>query len=229
MDELPKVFVAADGSSEDKVVAKLDKIAHVRGDYGIKVNFDLVYGDLSVITRIKERYGKPLFVDNKTYNGKRTMGVIIQKLADLGVEMTNIYAHADNMMEDAIKIANEYGMTILGVTVLTHHSDAYCRRLYGKSIGGAVRVLTEMAIENGCHGVILPGTTLSDVFDIQCIKFNPAVRPDWFDDPKANFQEQIMDHREAMRGGADIVSCGSPIFKSSDPAAALSRILAEIN
>jgi len=226
--KLPILFVAADGSSEDKVMAKIEQVDGVPGDFGIKINLDAVYGNIGIVKRVKKTTKRALFVDNKIYNGKRTMAEIVQQLADLGVEMTNAYAHADTLLERAVKIANDYLMTFLGVTVLTHHTDDYCREVYRRSIGEAVKMLADMALKNGCHGIILPGPTLANVSELQCIKFNPAVRPDWYKDPKANDQEQIMDHRQAIKDGATIISCGSPIFKSPDPAAALGRILEEI-
>lgn len=227
--QLPNLFVAVDASSKDKVTKKIKAISNVPGEFGIKLNLDLVFGDIGVIKEMMQLApGRKFFVDCKMYNGKRTMAELIRQLADYGVVMANIYAHADNMLERAIQVANDNNMTILGVTVLTHHDDKYCRRVYQRSIGESVRMLTEMALENGCHGVILPGTTLGSVSDLNCIKFNPAVRPKWFGDSSANFQCQIMDHRDALKGGATIISCGSPIFKSKDPAKSLKKILEEI-
>ncbi len=54
--ELPSFFLAVDGASESEVVGKLLKISHVEGEYGIKLNLDLVAGylkDFSVVERIK--------------------------------------------------------------------------------------------------------------------------------------------------------------------------------
>lgn len=231
-DKLPKFFAAVDDSAEKGAVEKIDLIKDVDGNFGIKINLDLVFGDLQVIRRVKERINKPLFVDTKMWNGKRTMAEVVKKLTDLGVEMTNIYAHAGNMAKESIKIANDNNMAILGLTVLTHYDDKYCDRVYGKSMADTVKVLTEIALENGCHGVILPGTTLEAVANFNCIKFNPGTRPAWFEDKKANAQEQIMAPGEAIKkvtNGKAIVSCGSPIFKSPDPAKALKLILEEIN
>lgn len=229
MNKLPKLFVAVDDSKETDAWEKLKKIKDVSGEYGIKFNLDLVFDNLDVIRHFKAGFGKPLFIDLKMWNGKRTMGEVIKKLASCGIEMTNIYAHAATMLKDAVKIANDNGITILGVTVLTHYTEEYCQRVYGKSMSQSVRVLTEIALENGCHGVILPGTTLDAISDIQCIKFNPAVRPDWFEDKKTNVQEQIMSPGTAIKKGSTMVSCGSPIFKSPNPTQSFKLILDEIN
>jgi len=230
--ELPKFFVAVDDSAEEGAMKKVDLVKDVDGDFGIKINLDLIFGDINVVNSVKQRTNKPLFVDLKMWNGKRTMAEVVKKLAGMGVEMTNIYAHAANMLKESVKVANDNGMILLGLTVLTHYNEDYCKRVYGKSMADTVKVLTEIALENGCHGVILPGTTLEAVADFDCIKFNPGTRPIWFEDKKANAQEQIMSPGEAIKKvtkGKPIISCGSPIFKSPDSAAALSLILEEIN
>jgi orotidine-5'-phosphate decarboxylase len=232
MKKLPKFFVAVDDSTENGAAEKVSKIVDVYGDFGIKINMDLVFGDINVVNRMKKRINKPLFVDLKMWNGERTMAEVIKQLADFGVDMTNVYAHAANMLKSAIEVANKNDLIVLGVTVLTHYTEKYCDRVYGKSMVKVVRILADIAIESGCHGIILPGTTLDAVSDLDCIKFNPATRPDWFKDKKANVQEQIMAPGEAIKKvivGTPIVSCGSPIFKSPDPAEALKRILDEVN
>jgi orotidine-5'-phosphate decarboxylase len=226
--KLPKLFVVIDDSDEEGALKKLKKIEDVEGDFGVKLNLDLILKGPAVIGRFKEKSGKKIFTDMKTWNGKRTMAIIMQMLADNGADMTNVYAHAAGMLEKAIVIANDNNITVLGVTVLTHYTEEYCQGLYRRSIGETVSVLGKMALDEGCHGIILPGTMLPNVANLKCIKFTPATRPNWFDNPKVNFQEQITDHREAFDNGATIVSCGSPIFKSPDPVAALQRILAEI-
>lgn len=225
----PKFFPALDDSSELKVVEKLGLIEDVQGDWGIKINLDIVLKDFSIIGRLKKMFSRQVFVDLKMWNGKRTMAEVMKDLARAGADMTNVYAHAGRLIKDSAQICTDAGITLLGVTVLTHYDEAYCRRVYNnQSLADTVKVLTEIALENGCHGVILPGTTLHAVAKFKCKKFNPAVRPLWFPDKKANDQEQEMAPGEAFKAGADITSCGSPVFKSPDPAEALKLILEEI-
>lgn len=226
---LPKFFLAVDDAREEAAWDKLNKIKNVSGSFGVKFNLDLIIDNLEIIRRFKSEFQNPLFVDLKMWNGQRTMSEVVKKIAMYGADMVNVYAHAAMMLKKPTQIAVENGMFVLGVTVLTHYTEKYCQRVYGKSIDQTVRILSVMALENGCHGIILPGTTLHAVSDFECIKFNPAVRPDWFKDKKTNTQEQIMSPTEAIKKGATIVSCGSPVFKSPDPAEALKLILDEVN
>ncbi|MEA3463683.1 MAG: orotidine 5'-phosphate decarboxylase / HUMPS family protein [Patescibacteria group bacterium] len=225
---LPKFFVANDASDINEAINKTELILDVAGDYGIKLNLDLVLKDINIISKIAKLSNKPIFVDMKMWNGKRTMNEAIKVIADQGAAMINVWAQADSMLEKAVDTAKKVGLTILGVTVLTHYDDDYCKKFFGRPMDKMVRLLAKTALKWGCDGYILPGTCLDAVLDLGGIKFNPAVRPKWFGDKQVNFQKQIMEPEEAFRKGADIVSCGSPVFKSQDPKRALELILEEI-
>lgn len=227
--ELPSFFLANDASDHDGILRQMDMVAEVSGDFGIKLNLDIVLRDLSIISRITNEYEKKVFVDMKMWNGKRTMMEVVKTLADYGVAMTNVWAQAEDMLEKAVDALINSDMALFGLTVLTHYDDAWCRKYYGKDLNATVAMLAKTAMDFGCGGYILPGTTLRAVSDLPGLKFNPAVRPSWFKNPKANFQKQIMSPGEAKKAGADIVSCYSPVFKSDNPAKALQKILDEIN
>lgn len=232
---LPTFFLANDALMKEKFYENIHKVAGIKDYYGIKINLDLIIKDGKLPKDFIIQYNNPMagnnfavFVDMKMWNGKRTMQEVVEFLGDQGVNMINVYALADNLLEKAVKSAEKYGMAILGVTTLTHYTEEYCQKVFRRSMAETVRFLAEMALNQGCDGYILPGTMLYAVADLSGIKFNPAVRPAWFEDKKTNFQEQIFEPGEAIRKGADIVSCGSPVFKSPDPEKALGMILSEV-
>ena len=228
METLPKFFVANDASDLNEAINKTELISGVSENYGIKLNLDLVLKDINIINKIAELSGKPIFVDMKMWNGKRTMNEVIKTVADQGASMVNVWAQADSMLEKAVDTAKKAGLTVLGVTVLTHYDDDYCKRFFGRPMDKMVRLLAKTALKWGCDGYILPGTCLDAVADLGGLKFNPAVRPFWYGDKVINFQKQIMEPGQAFKKGADIVSCGSPVFRSQDPKRALELILEEI-
>ena len=225
---LPKFFVANDASDTNEAINKTKLISGVSGNYGIKLNLDLVLKDINIISEIAKLSGKPIFVDMKMWNGRRTMAEVICKLADLGVSMTNVWAQAEDMLADAVRVAQETGIALFGLTVLTHYDDTWCKKFYGRNLNNTVRLLAKTAMNAGCDGYILPGTCLKAVSNLRGLKFNPAVRPAWYGGGK-NYQKQIVEPGVAIRGGADVVSCGSPVFESSgNPAKALRLILEEV-
>lgn len=225
---LPKFFVANDASNINEAINKTELISDVSGDYGIKLNLDLVLRDINIISKIVKLSDKPIFVDMKMWNGKRTMNEAVKIIADQGAAMVNVYSLADSMLEKTVATAKKAGLTVLGVTVLTHYDDEYCDKFFRRPMEKMVRLLAETALKWGCDGYILPGTCLKAVSDLGGLKFNPAVRPAWYGDKKVNYQKQIMELSMAFEDGADIVSCGSPVFRSDDPAEALQLILEEI-
>jgi len=225
----PRVYLANDDSTHEGAIKKARMIEGVDGGYGIKLNIDLILRGSRIITDIGKITGRPIFTDLKMNNGKRTMDELVKEVADCGSKMVNAYVQADRLLEKALKTAESYGMIFLGVTVTTHFNEAYCREYYKRSLPETVKFLAEKAIELGFHGYIVPGTMLPYVEGIKGIRFIPATRPDWFEDKKTNDQEQVISPSEAIMTGADIVSCGSPVFKSPDPKEALRKILDEVD
>ena len=227
--EFPRAYLAIDDSAHEGAIKKARMIEGVEGNYGIKLNLDLILRGSQIITEIGEITGRPVFTDLKMNNGKRTMRELVQEMADRGAKMVNAYVQADRLLYDAIKTAEDNGMIFLGVTVTTHFDDDYCQKYYRRSLIETVGFLAQRAVDLGCHGYILPGTMLKFVSDVGGLKFIPATRPSWFVDKKTNDQEQLCQPGEAIMNLADMVSCGSPVFKSPDPKKALRLILEEVD
>jgi orotidine-5'-phosphate decarboxylase len=204
------------------------RLAEAKGEFGFKLNLDhfLAFGITAGLSYIKKySLDRPLFADLKMWNGSRTMSQTVAELVAAGVRYVNIYALADTMLPKVIEKTQGSETKVLGLTVLTHYNDLYCLRHYRRSLMETVRHLAETAINQGCHGVILPGTTLWGVSDMNVIKLVPGVRPTWFKDDR--HEEEVEPSKAGADGATDIV-CGSPIFKSGDPVEALNRLLSEL-
>lgn len=223
----PFLFVALDGLVErpDETLQAARQLSESGGEFGFKINLDYVLqvgADPAV--RIIKRLGRPIFTDLKMWNGTRTMASVIEQLVALGVDYLNVYALADNLLPKAVKLTAGTSTKVLGLTVLTHFNEAYCQRHFRRSLPETVRHFAEVSIDAGCHGLILPGTTLGVVSDLETIKLVPGVRPSWYQDTR---HEEEITPKAAKEKGADILVCGSPIMKAEDPAQALLSILSE--
>lgn len=222
------LYVALDHNDRDANLKLAHQLAPKQGNFGFKINQDhysLWQGYVEEIATLN----KPFFVDTKINNGSRTMTNIVKDIAKRGADLTNVWAFAERLIVPLAKTLEGSKTRLLGVTITTHFTEKYCQRIFRKSLPETVRLLSEIALENGCHGIIVPGTTLNAVADLQCLKLVPAVRPSWFEDTKANDQEQTVTPTEAIQSGANLLVCGSPIHKSSKPTEALLRILEEID
>jgi len=195
----------------------------------LKINDDSVdEAGLQACVEPFKQFGLPFWIDMKMMKGRRTMAARARSAAALGASFINAYALADGLLKGPVDALEGTETGLLGLTVLTHHDDEYCRRFFGRSLEESVRFLSGVAMERGCDGVLLPATTLSMVAGIDTVKATPGIRSDW-SEKKANEQESTATPAEAVLGGSKILIVGSPIRKYVDgPAAGARRIKEEM-
>lgn len=231
MTQLPRLFVALDDSTLEGVLGKLELIVDVPGDWGAKVNLDAMAsaGIEGAVKAVCEASGRPVFADMKPLNGARTMLVMFKAAAAGGACMSNIcLPNAMALLEKAAEGAHKAGIVLFGLGLTTHMTEEDAQAVYGCSFAEATMRLGRIAKNAGLDGFICPGTMNAVALELGLPLLNPGVRPEWYEDKKANDQEQEVDPGVAVKTGASIVVCGSPIFKSEKPAEALTRILEEI-
>lgn len=229
----PNLYVAIDVESRQEAESRAKSINDVNGDFGYKLNLDLITCEgVGIVTDFLDMFGRPIFADMKMWNGRRTMAQTAVNLARAGATLTNMYLHAGKDAAHTVLNAvadSGFSMQVYGVGVLTHYTDQDCRGLYGKSLRDTVWSFWQNTLQWGMPGYIMPGTLLGEIpSDPRACKLVPAIRPEWFEDKKANNQEQTVTPAYACAHGASTLVCGSPIFRSADPSEALHRILEEI-
>jgi len=227
----PFLFVALDDldKKERETLETAEQLSSVDGPFGFKANLDYLLQEGVLATHAAigkvQRFNRPVFADLKMWNGTRTMQSVIEMLVAKGVDYLNVYALADDLLPGAIKAAEGSQTKVLGLTVLTHFSEEYCQKHFRRSLRETVRHFAEVALDRGCHGIILPGTALDVVQDLQTIKVVPGVRPTWYQDTR---HEEEIEPRIVVEQGADCLVCGSPIMKATNKIAALKRVLSEM-
>lgn len=226
----PFLFVALDNlaGKENETLAIARQLSDIPGNFGFKLNLDYLLNrtkGLETIIKIAKSLKRPIFADIKMWNGTRTMKSVFQTFVNLGVDYVNVYALADGLLPEAIAVTDGTETRVLGLTSLSHYDNNYCLKHFKRTLPETVRHFSEVAIEAGCHGIILPGTTLNVVKDIITIKVVPGVRPEWYEDDR---HEEEVTPKEAIKNGADILVVGSPIMKSKYPTDALVKILSEM-
>ncbi len=225
----PELFIALDGlrEAESETIGVAKSLAEVNGNFGFKINLDyLLYRGVEGAVRNIQQLGRPVFADIKMWNGTRTMISVVEDIVGLGVDYLNVYALADTLIPKMVRVTRGTKTKVLGVTVLTHFDDAYCQRHFLRPLVSTVEHLASVAVEAGCDGIILPGTTLSVVEHLDTIKAVPGIRFPWYQDDR---HEEEVDAQTAVQHGAKILVCGSPIMKSDNKVAALNRVLTEMN
>lgn len=225
----PFLFVALDDlvDTETETLKKAEQLCLVNSsNFGFKVNFDyLLCKGLATGIKTVQQFNRPIFADLKMNHGSRTMARVISELVTLGVSYTNIYTLSDLLIDESVKQTENSQTKILGVTILSHFDDVYCRRYFKRSLEEMVFSFATTALLRGCHGVIVPGTTLSIVKHLQGIKVVSGIRPIWYQDDR---HQQEVEPSWAVADGADILVCGDPIMKDKGPMVALQKILSEM-
>ena len=228
--ETPLLFIALDAlvEQEERTLRMAMALSEAVGPgVGFKLNLDylLHVGIHEAIRKIRLIGPHPIFADIKTWNGGRTMMSVAKQLIAESVDYFNIYALADGEMEQTVAVTRGTPTKVLAVTVLTHFDEEYCKKHFRRSFAETVRHFAETALQRGCDGLVLPGTSLDAVADLDMIKGVPGIRPKWYQDAR---HEQEVTPSLAVQRGASFLVCGSPVTKSSEPVSAVRRLLAEI-
>ena len=233
----PFLFVALDDldKKEKETLEVAERLSSVEGPFGFKLNLDYLlnpmFGVKTLLFQVRQRFGRPIFADLKMWNGTRTMRSVIETLVNCEVDYLNVYALADGLLPEAIKATEGSKTKVFGLTVLTHFTEGYCRKWFKRSLKDTVKLAAEVALERGCHGIILPGTALDVVKDLDTDKCTPGIRLEWY--PADSRHQQEVTPRIAVEQRATHLVCGGPIMKSVEKAGidnveALKRVLSEM-
>lgn len=227
----PFLFIALDdlAKKEKETLDLVEKLSQVDGNFGFKVNLDYLLNlekGLRAVLKPIQQFGRSVFTDLKMWNGTRTMASVIENLVAMEVDYLNVYALAEDLLPKAIQITKGTKTKVLGLTILTHFDESYCwEHFRRRSLSLTVQHFAKVAVKAGCHGIILPGTALESVGNLNTIKVVPGVRPNWYKDTR---HKEVIEPLEAVDKGASILVCGSPIMKSENPINALKKVLSEI-
>jgi len=181
----------------------------------------------NMVQRLIER-GKRVFLDLKFLDIEETVRRATERVAAMGVEFLTIHANR-KALAAAVKGRGNSNLKLLAVTVLTNF-DSHDLREMGiqHSVQDLVTARALLASETGCDGVVASGEepgVLRQKVGPRFLIVTPGVRPagkDTDDHARATTPSQTIE------AGADYLVVGRPIRAASDPAAAASAILAEM-
>ena len=112
---------------------------------------------------------------------------------------------------------------VLAVTILTSVGQARASRMRAH-----VRALARAALRAGCDGVVASAQeagVLRSAFGTRLRIVCPGIRPSGV---RSDDQRRVVNPREALILGADLLVIGRPITAASHPRAAVQRILSEM-
>jgi len=206
----------------------------------IKIGYSLIIREgRSVLDRLHELAGVPLFVDLKFHDIPRTVQQAASALVDASDHIRFLTVHTcdGEAIVRAAVAGVKPGVGVLGVTILTSlpaGSTGAGAPGQGKdeteTTQGRVVALAQLARRAGCEGIVCSGhevRAVKAVLGQACLVVVPGIRPDW-SEVTHDDQQRAMTPAQAIAAGADYLVIGRPIAAAKDPAGAAERIAEEI-
>ncbi len=183
---------------------------------------------------------RPIVLDLKLHDIPETVERAVKAGGNLGAQYMTLHIQQRETLERAVKAAEEFKMTLLGVTVLTSMEKNDLSDLGMASfshgfewlnpIGDRVHNLMRFGIRCGLRGFVCSPQ------EVKMIRMNcneeeqpfllvPGVRPAGSD---TGDQKRVGTPAQAIRDGSDFIVIGRPIRDAADPVKAAQDILTGI-
>jgi orotidine-5'-phosphate decarboxylase len=203
-----------------------------------KVGLELFTAHGKEAVRAVQEEGGRVFLDLKFHDIPNTVSRAAEEAVKMGVEMLNLHATGGmEMMRETVERCrktavglNRKNPIILAVTVLTSMDEENLGQvgLLGP-VEERVAILAELSRKAGVDGVVASPREIGPIRKRCGERFlivTPGIRPA-FERPKDD-QKRVMTAREAISAGADYIVIGRPVRLAADPAAAMDKLLQEI-
>lgn len=222
--------VAADLSDRQEVLALADDVA-ARAAY-IKLNSAYIAHGPDLLVELHKR-GLKTFLDLKFHDIPNTAANHVRTAASMGVSLLTVHASGGPAMiqacADALSKTTLPRPRLLAVTALTSLDDAALAAV-GVAGGRQAQVsrLARLARDSGADGVVCSVDEAASVrasCGPQFMVVTPGVRPA---SAPADDHARSATPAAALRAGADVLVVGRPIYRATDPKAAVEAVVAEI-
>jgi len=221
-----ELILALDLPDRSSALRMLDRLPSLRW---VKIGSILMTAEgPSLVQEITGR-GLSVFLDLKWHDIPNTVRGAIAAARGLGVRMATVHLLGGPAMLKAAAEAAGDALAVVGVTVLTSHSEAEYAHTTGRP---SVRLLDEaarlarMGMAAGLAGVVsspLEVDRLRSGLGPEALIVVPGIRRPSDD---ADDQTRTATPAEAIRQGATHLVIGRPVLLASDPQSALEELLA---
>ena len=206
----------------------LDEIAFK--DIIIKIGYSLFIKYGKDIVEYAKSKGFSVFLDLKLHDIPNTVYNGVLSAIDLGVDYLTVHTLGGKyMLEKAVEAKSNSNLKLLGVTVLTSHSEDYVKLLETRlSLKELAEKLAKLAVDTGIDGIVCSADEVEHLK--QSMKRNlitvvPGIRPEGY---SSDDQKRVATPKEAVKSGADIIVIGRPIIKADNKNEVIKKILEEI-
>ena len=229
MDPRDRLIVALDVDSRDRALKLVGELRRHVGMF--KIGKELFTSEGPEIVREIVASGSRVFLDLKFHDIPNTVAKAVGAASRLGAFFATIHASGGrDMMEAAASAIPAEGTQLLGITVLTSHTDESLRETgAGSGVAETVRRLAVLARNSGLDGVVCSPHEIplirEEVGDDLLI-VTPGIRPKG---AARGDQARVTTPHDALRLGCDYIVVGRPITEATSPRDAADAIVEELS
>lgn len=237
VDARRRIIVALDVDNEQDALAITRQLRDSVGAF--KVGLQLfTAGGPQLVRRLVDD-GNKVFLDLKFHDIPNTVSAASIEAAKLGVWMFNMHASGGSAMmraalehvEDHCERHNQVRPIMIGVTLLTSsNAESESEQGITEAVSARVARLAQLTAESGLDGVVASarevGLIRNAVPKEDFLTVTPGIRA--VSSATVDDQKRVTTLRAALSAGSDYVVIGRPIIGSPDRAAAVDRLLEEI-
>jgi orotidine-5'-phosphate decarboxylase len=221
------LIIALDVESAAEARALVDKLDASANFY--KVGMELYAAAGMEFVRELLGRGKDVFLDLKLYDIGETVKRAVAQVARTGVRFLTVHG-SGAVMRAAVEGRGDAPLKLLAVTVLTSFDQEDLSDLgYPCKVSDLVALRVRKAVAAGMDGLVaspLEARQIRQMAGPGTILVTPGVRSAG---AGRGDQKRVATPAEALRDGADYLVIGRQVTRAADPAAEVSRILAEIS
>lgn len=225
-----EVIVVLDYPSSTEALTLVDRVGP-SGDF-YKVGLELFTTAGPTILRELRDRGKRIFLDLKLHDIPNTVARAVEAALRHDVELLTVHASGGAPMLSAAAEAAGGNLRLLGVTVLTSHSESTLGTSWGRSVASVheeVLRLATLAHDCGLDGLVsspLECRAIKERFGSGMKVATPGIR---LAGGEAHDQVRIATPASAARSGSDYLIIGRAVTQADDPVDALRRVHAELD
>ncbi len=223
------VIIACDFKSKEELMTFLVPFKGLN-PY-IKIGMEMFYKEGPGLVRELKKDGFKIFLDLKLCDIPNTVKKAMEKIGELGVEITNLHAFGGIEMMKAAREgldATESGKKtrLIAVTVLTSINDEilHDELLIDHKVDEVVKTYAGNAKKAGLDGVVCSALEAPIIKEMGLISVTPGIRLAGDD---ANDQKRVATPSLAKELGSTFIVVGRSITKAENPVSAYQKCVKE--
>ena len=224
-----RLIVALDVDSRERALRLVDELGPHVGMF--KVGKELFTAEGPDVVRTIVAGGGRVFLDLKFHDIPNTVAKAVGLAAQLGAFFVTLHASGGRaMLEAAASALPAEGTQLLGVTVLTSHTDESLKETGARgTVMDTVRQLATLARDSGIDGVVCSPhevRLIRESVGDDLVIVTPGIRPKG---AAKGDQARVTTPLEALRLGCDYIVVGRPITGAASPGDAARAIVEELS